>query len=97
MTIKDNKGVENVVADHLSRLDFKDSTDTPTIQDDFLDEHFFTVTKLPWYAHIVNYLVTDELLSDWSAQDKRKFLVEVRNFYWDDPYPFKYCPNQITR
>ena len=28
------------------------------------------------------------------TQDKRKFLNEV-NFYWDDPYLFKYCPDQI--
>ncbi|XP_060969463.1 uncharacterized protein LOC133036750 [Cannabis sativa] len=47
--------------------------------------------KLPWYAHIVNYLVTGELPSEWSSQDKRKFLVEVQNFFWDDPYLFKYC------
>ncbi|XP_073014521.1 uncharacterized protein [Primulina eburnea] len=33
----------------------------------------------------------------WSSQDKRKFLNEVKNFYWDDPYLFKYCPDQIFR
>jgi hypothetical protein len=27
----------------------------------------------------------------------RKFFVEVRNFYWDDPYLFKYYPDQILR
>lgn len=34
---------------------------------------------------------------DWSAQDKRKFMTEVRNFYWDDSFLFKYYPNQILR
>lgn len=67
------------------------------IRDDFPDEHLFAISQIPWYAHIVNYLVCGELPSDWSAQDKRKFLVEVRNFYWDDPYLFKYCPDQIMR
>jgi hypothetical protein len=28
---------------------------------------------------------------------KRKFLNEVMNFYWDDPYLFKYYPDQIFR
>ncbi|KAI3463788.1 hypothetical protein Pfo_020451 [Paulownia fortunei] len=28
---------------------------------------------------------------------KKKFLTEVKNFYWDDPYLFKYCPDQIFR
>ncbi|KAM6547440.1 hypothetical protein CsatB_019116 [Cannabis sativa] len=97
ITIKYKKGVENVVADHLSRLELSDPADGPPIHDDFPDEQLFVVTKLPWYAHIVNYLVTGELPSEWSSQDKRKFLVEVRNFFWDDPYLFKYCPDQIMR
>ena len=58
LTIKDKKGVENVVADHLSRLEFFDSADGLAIRDDFPDEHLFAVTKLPWYAHIINDLVT---------------------------------------
>ena len=86
LIIKDKKGVENVVADHLSRLEFSDPTDGTPIRDDFPDEHLFAVSQVPWYANIVNYLVSGEIPSDWSAQDKRKFLVEVRNFYWDDPY-----------
>ncbi|XP_060969455.1 uncharacterized protein LOC133036742 [Cannabis sativa] len=67
---KDKKGVENVVADHLSRLEFSDSADGPAIRDDFPDEHLYTITKLPWYAHIVNYLVIGELPASWNAQDK---------------------------
>ena len=31
----------------------------------------------------------------WSTQDKKKFLNEVKKFYWDDPYLFKYYPDQI--
>lgn len=94
MTIKDKNEVEKVVADHLSRLEFSDSTDASAIRDDFPDEHLFVVAKLPWYVHIVNYLVTGKIPSAWIAQDKRKFLVQVRNFYWDDRYLFKYYPNQ---
>jgi len=52
---------------------------------------------MPWYANIVNFLVSKQLLAHWSTQDKRKFLNEVKNFYWDDPYLFKYCPDQIFR
>ena len=26
---------------------------------------------------------------------KNEVLNEVKNFYWDDPYLFKYCPDQI--
>ncbi|GKU88873.1 hypothetical protein SLEP1_g3087 [Rubroshorea leprosula] len=78
LTIKDKKGVENVVADHLSRLEFNDSNiESSPIRDDFPDEHLLAVSQVPWYAHIVNYLVSSEIPLDWNAQDKRKFLVEV--------------------
>ncbi|KAK9181240.1 hypothetical protein WN944_024377 [Citrus x changshan-huyou] len=38
-----------------------------------------------------------EMPCDWNSQDKKKFLTEVKSFYWDDPYLFKYCSNQIFR
>ncbi|XP_038975731.1 uncharacterized protein LOC120106749, partial [Phoenix dactylifera] len=38
-----------------------------------------------------------ELPSQWNKQDKRKFLTEIKFFFWDDPYLFKYCPDQIIR
>ncbi|XP_062118669.1 uncharacterized protein LOC133832325 [Humulus lupulus] len=91
------KGVQNVVADHLSQLEFSDSANGPPIRDDFPDEQLLVVTKLPWYAHIANCLVTGELPSEWSSQDRLKFLVEVHNFYWDDPYLLKYCLDQIMQ
>lgn len=61
ITIKDKKGVENVVADHLSRLTFEDTSDYLLIRDDFLNEHLLSITSLPWFAHIVNYLVAGEI------------------------------------
>ena len=31
----------------------------------------------------------------WNAQEKKKFFVEVKKFYWDDHFLFKYCLDQI--
>jgi hypothetical protein len=50
---------------------------------------------MPWFANFVNFLVLGYLPAHWSTEDKRKFLNKVKNFYWDDPYLFKYCPDQI--
>ena len=86
-----------MIAEHLFWLEFNDVTNELPIRDDFPNEHLFTVNQLPWYAHIVNYLVSGELPFEWSRQEKRKFLVEVRNYYWDDPLLFKYCPDQVMR
>ena len=93
LTIKDKKGAENVVADHLSRLTNETSIDTTPINDSFPDDFLFSIDSMPWYANIVNFLVTGKMPPDWSSQDKKKFLTEVKKFYWDDPYLFKYFPD----
>ena len=59
LEIKDKKGSENLVIDHLSRLH---TTSSGEICDKFPDEQLLAVvTKVPWFAHIVNYLVTKSI------------------------------------
>ncbi|KAG5553970.1 hypothetical protein RHGRI_011741 [Rhododendron griersonianum] len=97
--IRDKKGSENVVADHLSRLIIEFTEDSLPISENFPDEQLMHVSQLssPWFADIVNYLVTGEIPSHWPKHDKFKFLSKVKYFFWDDPYLFKYCPDQIIR
>jgi hypothetical protein len=52
-------------------------------------------TPSPWFAFIVNYLFTGHMPLHWGRQHKSKFMAMVKYFFWDDPYLFKYCPNQI--
>ena len=47
LTIKDKKGVENVVADHLSRLTNESLIDTTPLNDSFPDEFLFSVNTMP--------------------------------------------------
>ncbi|KAJ4716943.1 DNA-directed DNA polymerase [Melia azedarach] len=58
--IRDKKGSENLVADHLSRLEHEDNEENSSsaIKEVFLDEQLFSLTtwKAPWYADFVNYL-----------------------------------------
>ena len=70
LKIKDKKGVENVVANHLSRLAIAHNSHSFPINDDFPEESLMLIEVAPWYAHIANYLVTREVLSEWKAQDK---------------------------
>ncbi|XP_038714979.1 uncharacterized protein LOC120008660 [Tripterygium wilfordii] len=103
LEIKDKKGVENVVADHLSRLPGQNliSHGIP-INEHFPDEQLFLTNAIsskltPWYADIANFLVSGKMPSHWSKIDRSKFLRNVRNFFWDDPYLFKYCSDQVIR
>ena len=97
LTIKDKKGVENVVADHLSRLVQESTSKGLPIGDNFPDQQLFALVHCPWYADIVNYLVTGHIPPQWTSQQKRKFLVDIKKYYFDDPYLFKYCPDQLMR
>jgi len=55
--IKDKKGVENSVADHLSRMHFTNMQELP-INDFLRDDMLMKVTDTtPWYANIVNFMV----------------------------------------
>ena len=58
LEIKDKKGSDNVIADHLSRLEKIDENKKETeIAEYFPDEQLFLlVVQTPWYADIVNYL-----------------------------------------
>ncbi|KAL6321953.1 hypothetical protein AAG906_035864 [Vitis piasezkii] len=50
----------------------------------------------PWYAHIDNYLV-GEVPSEWKTQDRKHFFAKIHAYYWEKPFLFKYCADQIIR
>ncbi|RVW80373.1 Retrovirus-related Pol polyprotein from transposon 17.6 [Vitis vinifera] len=97
LQIRDKNGVENVVADHLSRLVIAHDSHGLPINDDFPEESLMSIDVAPWYSHIANYLVTGEVPSEWSAQDKRHFFAKIHAYYWEEPFLFKYCADQIIR
>ncbi|RVW86548.1 Retrovirus-related Pol polyprotein from transposon 17.6 [Vitis vinifera] len=70
----DKQGVENVVADHLSRVKVESHFEEAQINDEFPDDALCAVEKLPWFANIVNYLATGELPSEWNMETKKYFL-----------------------
>ncbi|RVW13719.1 Transposon Tf2-11 polyprotein [Vitis vinifera] len=97
LQIKDKKGMENVVANHLSRLVIAHNSHPLPINDDFPEESLMFLVKTPWYAHIANYLVTGEIPSEWNAQDRKHFFAKIHAYYWEEPFLFKYCADHIIR
>ncbi|XP_024196029.1 uncharacterized protein LOC112199217 [Rosa chinensis] len=98
--IKDKLGSENLVADHLSRLEHgKDSSDIPLIEH-FPDEYLFRVdTEMPWFADFVNYWASNGTFipDNYDAQARKKFLRDARSYIWDDPYLWKVGKDQVIR
>jgi hypothetical protein len=97
--IRDKKGFKNVGADNLSRITEDFTEEAVPISETFPNEQLMHIAHAhsPWFADIVNYLVTGQIPLHWGRQDKSKFMSVVKNFFWDNPYLFKYCPDQIIR
>ncbi|CAM9000014.1 unnamed protein product [Rhodiola kirilowii] len=94
--IKDKKGIENTVADHLSRLVREE--EPGSITETFPDEHLFALSaKLPWYAPIVNYLVGGTFPPSYSKAQCMKLRHDARFYVWDDPYLWKIGVDQLLR
>ena len=67
LEIKNKKGSENLVVDHLSRLKNTPQEDQIPIKEEFPDEFLLAVQKSPWYADLVNFVVSELLSSDLNS------------------------------
>jgi len=94
--IKDKKGSENLVVDHLFRI-ICDRESESSIFECFPDEQLYAVHPNLWSADIVNYLVAGRIPESWIKNDKDRFFHLVKFFVWDNPCLFKYCSDQVLR
>ncbi|RDX66346.1 Retrovirus-related Pol polyprotein from transposon 17.6, partial [Mucuna pruriens] len=84
LEIRDKKGAENSLADHLSRIE-KESELMP-IRDEFLDEQLLHIkTAIPWFADICNYVATSHFPLEASRAYKDKIRSDAKYYIWDDP------------
>ncbi|GJX40885.1 reverse transcriptase domain-containing protein [Tanacetum coccineum] len=101
ITIRDKKGSENLAADHLSRLEnpHKDVLENKDINEHFPLETLGVISSesTPWFADYANYHAGNFIIKGMSTQQKRKFFKDVKHYFWDDPYLFRTCADQIIR
>ncbi|GJY16712.1 reverse transcriptase domain-containing protein [Tanacetum coccineum] len=97
-------GAENLAADHLSRLenphqgDLEKKEITKTFPLETLGMiYFHNDTSTPWFADIANYHAGNFVVKGMSSQQKKKFFKDVKHYFWDDPYLFKICADQVIR
>ena len=55
------------------------------------------MTKVPWFAHIVNYLVTKSVPKYWNMHQKQKFSQDIRYYFWEESQLFHVGADQIIR
>nr|GEY72572.1 hypothetical protein [Tanacetum cinerariifolium] len=99
----DTKGAENYAADHLSRLEnpYENVFDPKEINETFPLE---TLNKVAhhdqstlWFADFANYHARKFIIKGMTTQQKQKIFKDVRHYFWDDPYIFKTCADQVIR
>ncbi|GKC98782.1 reverse transcriptase domain-containing protein [Tanacetum coccineum] len=100
----DTKGAENLAADHLSRLEnpYENVLDPKEINETFPLETLNMVTfrgdsSTLWFADFANYHAGNFVIKGMSSQQKNKFFKDVKHYFWDDPYLFKICADQVIR
>ncbi|GJU84576.1 reverse transcriptase domain-containing protein [Tanacetum coccineum] len=95
------KGSENLAVDHLSRLEnpHKDVLENKDINEHFPLETLGVISSenTPWFADYANYHARNFIIKGMSTQQKRKFFKDVKHYFWDDPYLFRTCADQIIR
>ncbi|GJS94276.1 reverse transcriptase domain-containing protein [Tanacetum coccineum] len=97
--VVDTKG-----ADHLSRLEnpYENVLDPKEVNEKFPLETLNMVTSrddssTPWFADYANYHAGNFIVKGMSFQQKNKFFKDVKHYFWDDPYLFKICTDQMIR
>ncbi|GJT14513.1 reverse transcriptase domain-containing protein [Tanacetum coccineum] len=100
----DTKGAENLAADHLSRLEnpYENVLNPKEVNEKFpLETHNMVTSRgdssTPWFADYANYQARNFIVKRMSSQQKNKFFKDVKQYFWDDPYLFKICVDQMIR
>ncbi|GJW12202.1 reverse transcriptase domain-containing protein [Tanacetum coccineum] len=97
-------GAQNLAADHLSRLEnpYENVLDPKEVNEKFPLETLNMVTfrgdsSTPWFTDYANYHAGNFFVKGMSSQQKNKFFKDVKHYFWDDPYLFKICADQVIR
>nr|GFB94757.1 reverse transcriptase domain-containing protein [Tanacetum cinerariifolium] len=101
ITIRDKKGTENLAANYLSRLEnpHKDVFENKDINENFPLEPLCKISSgsTPWFADFANFHARNFIVKGMSSQQKKKLFKDVKHYFWDDPYLFRICADQIIR
>nr|GEY57612.1 DNA-directed DNA polymerase [Tanacetum cinerariifolium] len=99
----DTRGAENYAADHLLRLEnpYENTFDPKEINETFPLESLNKVAhkdqSTPWFTDLTNYHAGNFIIKGMTSQQKHKFFKDTRHYFWDDPYLFRTCADQIIR
>nr|GEU50515.1 reverse transcriptase domain-containing protein [Tanacetum cinerariifolium] len=95
---------------NLSKQDAKpilirlENPHTDVLENKDINENFPLETRgnissgsTPWFSDFSNYDAENFIVKGMSSQQKKKFFKDVKHYFWDNPYLFKICADQVIR
>ena len=100
--IRDKNGSENITVDHLERLEIPETVQKHHLHiDDTFPYDLILASShaktAPRFVDIANYLSICIIPHDLTYQQRKRFYVEVKHYFWEDLILFKLCVDQIIR
>ncbi|GKF53442.1 reverse transcriptase domain-containing protein, partial [Tanacetum coccineum] len=91
----DTKGAENYAP-------YENVFDPKEINENFPLETLNMVTSrsdpsTPWFSDYANYHAGNFIVKGMSTQQKNKIFNDVKHYFWDNPFLFKTCADQVIR
>jgi len=93
--IRDRKGVENVVADHLSRM--KHDKEGLPIEDAMRDDTLYAVLDKDTWMRDVIRAIRGEPMPHLNYNSRRRVLAEAKKYYWNAPNLYRYGSDGVLR
>ncbi|GJU87567.1 hypothetical protein Tco_1295113 [Tanacetum coccineum] len=80
---------------HQDEIENKEITETFPLET--LGSVALRVDSTSWFADFANYHAGNFIVKRMSSQQKNKFFKDVKHYFWDDPFLFKICADQVIR
>ena len=98
LEIKDKKGCENNVADHLSRLHNDEVTTLEhEVLAEFPNEKLLAIQERPWFVDMTNFKAAGDIPEHFDRYQKKKLYKEANQYVWDDPHLSKIGADNLLR
>ncbi|GKC01940.1 reverse transcriptase domain-containing protein [Tanacetum coccineum] len=102
--LEKHKEAKDLATYHLSRFEnphIKVLSERK-IEDKFLDDHLMVLKSTfnnnePRYADFVNYIIGKVVTPSWTFEKRKRFFSQVKTYFWEEPYAFKLCADNIMR
>ncbi|GJW16705.1 hypothetical protein Tco_0024141 [Tanacetum coccineum] len=100
--LEKHKEAKILAANHLFENPHMEVLAEREIADKFSDEHLMVLKSKfnndePWYVDFVNYIIGKVVPQNWTFKKRKRFFSQVKTYFWEEPYAFKLCADNIMR